>query len=404
MAQRTVTFGSFAPGVNNRLEPTQLATVMPDRSKGTYLYGADNVDLNEKGYLKRRRGQTLALAGVAHSLWADLRGGYAVIANNLVALSPNMTATTVRAGVGAAPVSFARGADGDVYWSNDSELRRIAGTTDLRVAAAPPAIPPATSVTAGALRAGKYLVAFTRSDANGESAATVAVQLEVPDNGGIAFVADEVVNVFVSGPNGDILTLQTTAQAGTVFTHVENGRRCETLNLATMPPGSIVRHYNGRMLVANSNVLFASKPYNYGLFDPSAGYFPFPAPITVVEPTDNGVYLCADKTYWIADFFDGTPQEMLPYGGIARTSGRSPDETKVFWQSPRGLVVADKNASVQNMQEAALELAPAAAGASLYREQDGMHHIISTRFGVETSVAVATSFMDAEVIRKGTIL
>lgn len=401
--QRPVNLGSLAPGLNNRLEPTRLSTRLADRSQATFLYGAENVDITADGYIKRRLGKTVTDGSVAaHSLWADARGGYVVAGDELRQFNGTVGAL-VRSGVPRGRISYSRGADGDVYWSNGFDIRRIAAGVDRPIATPPPQDPAPSDITistGGSLTAGKYIIAWTSITADGESPATTPVQVEVDD--GASILLPGAFHVYMTGPNGDILTYQ--GLSASVLSHVENSRRLETLNTALMPAGTIVRHFNGRMLVANGPSLYVSNPYNYGIYDPSSGYFPFPENISVIEPTDNGIYICADKTYWINDLFSDTLQEMLPYGGIPGTSGRTPDSTKVFWQSPRGLVVADKNASVKNVQEENVEMSAASFGASIYRERDGMHQVISTRFGVEPSVAVATSFMDAEVIRKGTVL
>ncbi|RZL88828.1 MAG: hypothetical protein EOP82_21670 [Variovorax sp.] len=410
MSIRPVKLGSMAPGLNNRLEPTQLAVASDDKKGATFLYAADNVDLNRKGYLKRRRGQTVEAAGQAHSLWSDKDGAFAVIDSALNSLTPSgagLARASVRVGLPALPVSYSRGADGNVYWSNGQLIRRVVAGVDRPIAAEPPSLIPPINLISGALPAGKYLVAMTRQDENGESPATPVVQVDVPANGGIQILSADALQVYMSSADGDVLTLQgnTTGGALNVVTHTNNRRRCATLNRELMPAGTIVRHYNGCLLVASGNVLHVSEPYNYGLRNPSKGYIPFPEDITVIEPTANGVYLCADKTYWIADLLmEGALAEVLPYGGIPGTSGRFPREDKVFWQSSNGLVVGDKAGAAKAAQEGALEFSGASSGASLYRERDGMHHIVSTRFGVEPSVAAATSFMDARIVRKGTIL
>ncbi|RYG07147.1 MAG: hypothetical protein EON92_18910, partial [Burkholderiales bacterium] len=220
MSLRTVKVSSFAPGVNNRLEPTQLATTLPDGKKGTFLYGADNVDLNEKGYIKRRRGRTTAIAGNCHSLWADEEGAYAVIDGALKTLMPSgagLLASTVRAGMPNLPVSYSRGADGEAYWTNGALLRRIAvGTTDRPAATPTLSSIPAIGLTGGALAAGKYLVAMTVRDADGESPATPVVQIDVPANGGITVSSSAAIEVYMSAPDGDVLTLQRSEATGAI--------------------------------------------------------------------------------------------------------------------------------------------------------------------------------------------
>jgi hypothetical protein len=230
-------------------------------------------------------------------------------------------------------------------------------------------------------------------------------RLDVPPGGLIRISNNIPVEVYLSAPDGDVLTLQ--AQGVTTLdltTWTEDRRRCITLNKALMPPGRIVRHYRGRLLTAQGPNLYIGDPYNFGIYDPSTGYIPFPDNITVIEPTDNGCYICADKTYWIADLLGGDLQELLPFGGIYGTSGRSPNEETVFWNSPNGLVTGDRNATVKAVQQDALQFGGAAAGASLYQQRDGMTHVISSLSGAQPSTAVATSYFEARVIQKGTDL
>lgn len=410
---RTVKLGSLAPGLNNRREPTRLQMRLPDRSTATYLHAAENIDVTSQGYVKRRSGQVLALAGAAHSLWSDKQGGFVVLDGVLTALSvagAGLAGQAVRAEMPALPVSYSRGADGDTYWSNGETIRRVAADQDLPIATEPPSSVPYPVIAGGALAAGRYLVALTVSSEHGESPATPVLQVQLDENEGIAFadlaMAGRAVNLYASAPDGDILTLQGTSSTGEIamLAHTENGRRCSTLNRALMPAGTVVRHYNGRMLVASGSTVYMSEPYTYGLYNPSAGYIPFRADVTVIEPTDNGVYIVADKTYWFDDLVAGTPQDLLPYGALPGSSGRSPRDDSVFWQSDRGLIVADKNQVVKNVQEDALAFGPARTGASLFRETDGMAHIVTSRAGTGPNTAAASSFMDAEIVRAGTQL
>lgn len=406
---RTVKLGSLAPGLNNRLEPTQLGTALPNRSPATYLYAADNVDINSKGFLKRRRGQTTAVAGRAHSVWSDAphREAFVVIADSLERLregGAGIIRSVVRANMPALPVSYSRGADGAVYWSNGVTLRRIVAGQDRPAVTDAPTLVPSLVVGAGALRAGRYLLAFTRTGRDGESPATPTVQVDVPDNGSISWAAADAVSVFMSAPNGEILTHQGDGAAGTVAVQTDTGRACDTLDMAAMPPGTIVRHFKGRMLVASGNLLFYSLPYQYGIYDPASGYLAFAEPISVVEVVDGGIFIAADQTYAITDLVEGQLLERLPYGAIPGTGGtlpRSKQAAQVFWQSAHGLVIGNPDLSLANVQEDVMDVPNAAAGATLFRERDGMRHLIATRSGVEPSVGVAKSSMDAEIVRKG---
>jgi hypothetical protein len=409
MSMREVKFSSLALGINNRREPTRLAA---GGEGATFLYAADNVDLDAQGFVKRRAGATRVLQEATHSVWDhDGEFGFAVIDGVLTRLAPagaGLQRTAVRSAMPRATVSYSHGGDGAVYWTNGAEIRRVIGSEDRAITTSPLDNAPVLSLVAGALSAGRYLYTFTVQGEDGESSATAVQQINVPEGGGLelsdVLLDAMAVNLYLSGPNGEVLGLAQTATDGrfSVLAPIETGRRCKTIATAPMPPGSIVRHFNGRMIVAAGPMLYFSAPYRYGLYEPASGYIPLPGEITVVEPCDAGLYICADKTYWLTDFSASRLNELLPYGGLAESAVRSPAAQAAYWQSPHGLVRADMAGGVKNLQEAAIVFGPAERGASLFRSFDGMQHVVSTRAGAEQSVAVARSYMDAEIVRKGT--
>ena len=176
-----------------------------------------------------------------------------------------------------------------------------------------------------------------------------------------------------------------------------------TLNRSAMPAGQIVRHYNGQMLVASGSVLFISDLYNYGVFNPATGYIPFIEPISVIEPTDGGIYLVADQAYWLGgDLRTTSLDSKLPYGAVPGTSGFSTRYMQAYWMSFAGLVIADEQGNVKNVQEDNLEFSAATAGASLWRERDGMRHLLTTRSGQGPDTAALGCYLDAEVVRMET--
>jgi hypothetical protein len=72
--------------------------------------------------------------------------------------------------------------------------------------------------------------------------------------------------------------------------------------------------------------------------------------------------------------------------------------------SPMGLVYGDESGGVRNVQQDSVAIGPAGLGASLFREQDGQKHVVTSLFGTEPTSAAAYSYMQAEIIRKETIL
>lgn len=412
---QTVQVGSMALGVNNRLDASRLGRTMPDRSKATYLDIGENIDLTSAGYLRRRRGYAVEVTGLAaHSVWGDGEEGYCAIGGDLMhleAVGAGLLPTVARSGLSPlAPISYERMPDGDVAWSNGQIIGRLRGAVALPLITPRPPVVPAVGVIDGGLPEGRYQVAFT-AIANGvESGSTPPVQIDVPAGGGISLDGIAAgVRVYVTGPNGSIFNHA--AVVDSIVSLTNTGTELRTLLLGDMPPGQVVRWYRGSLLVASGRFLCMSEPYAPGLMNPSKGYIPFPADITVVEPCEGGVYVCADRTYWLPGaLLETQPTVVLEYGGLVGSGGRMPTtdgdqgEAKVFWLSPRGLVIGGPDGGVAPVQEKNLKFGPARAGAALYREQEGANHIITSRQEAARASTTARGFYPADDQRKETLL
>ncbi len=408
-AVNTTPLGPFV-GMNNRLPDHKLSVSARGEKVGDYLRNAVNVDLTNSGTLQRRKGTTLAQAGSdCHSLWAEGVDALYVDGSTLYSYPRTIVREGLTRGMHC---SYTHAPMGEIYWSNGVVLERIVGG-----ASEPASLPvpnPQPSVVAtggGALKAGYYQVAITAVSASGEeSGATWPVQVKVPDSGRIEVtnLPGSRVNIYVSPQNSEVLLFaaQTTA-ASYIFPLLGTlGQQCTTLGLREMPPGQHVRWFNQRLLVASGNILYYGEPASNALYNPMKGYIPFPARISVVEPCQNGVYVVADQTYWLAGTDVSTAEVVpaLPYGAVEGTGGRTPNTNEVWWFSHRGAVMGDESGKVKNLQEENVAVDPAQVGASLYREQDGMRQLVSSVRGGDTTIAKAGSFATAEIIRKENML
>lgn len=416
---KPVPLGPFL-GINNRLPDHQLAVLNRGRKAGDYLRKAGdylrnavNVDLTASGTVQRRQGATKVLAGAdLHSLWSERDMTLYVDGDALRRVGADFEPVTLRDGlVPGQPASYTWFGH-DVYWTNGVVLERIRG--GVCGPAGVPVLNPAPFVlpaSGGSLPGGLYQVVFTAVGADGEeSGASWPTQVLVPPAGRLDVMGlpGTSTNIYVSPVNGDelFLTAQTSATTYSIPVGPGQGARCPTLGLRPMPAGQIVRAHNGRLLVARDSILYYSEPFAPALHNPARGYVPFPGRITVVEPTDGGVYVVADRTYWLAgdDIDKAGVVEKLPYGAVEGTGGRSPTDQSVWWYSARGLVVGTPAGDLKNLQEETVAVESAAAGATLFRESDGMRQLVASLRGAESSRAAATSYMDAEVIRKESML
>lgn len=416
-SSRLPSIGPFNLGVNNRRPEFDLRT-----KEGTFLRAGVNVDISSTGSVKRRRGYEQIVSGVdCHSLFAGAAAAYFVDGTDLkkvVNLDTSPATTTLKTDMSAGRhVSYAEVGD-SVYFSNGVTIGRIdaAGAHSL---GCPSLVsePVAAYAAGGSLPPGTYRLCFAFTNAAGEqSGTTFPITVTLVNTGAIAvsgmpesFPPGVVGLLIYATPlNSDALLHVMTVNVPTptiTLPILSYGGRCQTLMLTSMPAGDIVRELNGRLFTAVGNALFYSEPYAYALTNPERNYVVFDAPITVVEAVDNGLYVVADQAYWIAgDIADAELSPVLPYGAVPGSSGQVPNENKCWWMSTRGVVIGDQSGQVRNLQDDSVVIDKAGAGAGLFRETDGIKQVLTSLFSSSPSGAAARSYMDAEIVRKGTTL
>ena len=403
----SVSIGPFF-GINNRLPDREMQRFERVRPVGAFLRNAVNVDAGHGTYSRRRGIEQALEGGACHSLWSDEKASFFVDGSGLYQLTDQLGKTLVRSDMTPdLPLSYARVGD-VVYWSNGIEIGKIANGVSTQVGPSVPNPPPTVSVDAtGSLLSGMYQIAFSAVGTYGEeSGLTWPDQVVVPDNGRISVsgLPGTAINVYLSPQNGDKLFLAGSTTAATYEIPVVPalGAQATTVGLRQLPAGQILRYRNGRMLSAAGAMLYFSEPFAPALHSPARGYIVFPQRITMVEPFEDGVWVVADKTYWLAgaNIEQASLTEVLPYGAVEGTATRDIRENQVWWFSERGIVMVESGGRIRNQQEENVAVDSAAVGASVYRERNGMRQVVASLFGTEVTHAAATSFMEAEIIRK----
>lgn len=179
------------------------------------------------------------------------------------------------------------------------------------------------------------------------------------------------------------------------------GRRLDAL-----PAGHIVAFHRNRALVAVHDTLFYSEPFVPHLYDPAQNFMKLPGRIKVVACVEGGIAVCADQTYF---YPGGVPSAsmaaVLNYGAVEGTLTYQPGTGGgAAWMSPMGLVTLNKSGEIANVQEARVVVGTADRGASLYRRSNGLRQLISTLSDPGETKAGIGSFMEAEIVRKETLL
>jgi hypothetical protein len=129
MAKDSVTFDKFA-GIKNTVTEERLSMGGRDSSGaklGAELFNALNIDIDDAGQVKRRRGRQKVAAGDFHSL-REIEGSVLVVKDgNLCRLFPNYTTSVLRFGVGQDRMSYVK-VDDNVYFSS----RTTSGVVDTK--------------------------------------------------------------------------------------------------------------------------------------------------------------------------------------------------------------------------------------------------------------------------------
>jgi hypothetical protein len=418
--------GPWPAGVNNKAAEDSLPK--DEFGRDIALRRAVNMDLDKDGWPGMRRGRTSRVdADRAHSLFPTLTHLLAIVDSDLVAYDEQFAASTVRAAVGERYASFAQ-ATSDIYWSNGLEIRRLsADMVDLPVWLATPRAPAVAAASSGGLAAGEYAVVLTWRSAEGmESGASPPSVVTVPENGGItvtnlpsaAAEGAATLRVYVTPPDGEIpykFADVPATTAGLLIGAHTPGVACETQWMVPLPPGEILRFWNGRVLVMSRNRLCWSEPLRFGLMHQDST-IRFGEAGTLMEPVGEaadgaGVFVADHKrTYFLAG---ATPDKWersirYPHPAVPGTSITAPGtafglETTApvaAWLAANGVFcVGLPGGQVVPIREGELSLDVGERGAAMFREQDGLRQLV-TSFLTRGGNAFGVSDTTAATVRR----
>lgn len=417
----------FPAGKNNVSKETEL----PGGAARELL----NVDLTNSGELSRRKGYTSVLASPSEKLHSMFSVGELTVflqGTTLKRLHRDYSTTTIRTGLDPDnPISYT-GVNGRIYYSNEIDTGIVDSDGvhhDWGVDAT--VWQPMLMQGTGGLIAGTYQVAVTYLSALGEeSGSTLAAQITVAAGSSIQLLnlmqsSAASFNIYVTTVDGQTLYWQANIPMGSTeytINSLNKGRALETQFMERIPPGQIVRYNKGRMWVAVGDMLVFSPSLRYGLYDPRFTYFRFPAPIDIMQPVQDGVYVVSDTTY----FLDGTdPKDtkldaVYPHKGVRGTGmavpaskfmedndliGDTSQEDVAFWYSTHGAVLGYPGGNVKPVTEDRLSIPEYEKGATLLREENGIRQLITslTGRGEQNSFGVTDSAV-AEVRRNGVVI
>lgn len=299
----------FTVGIDNVSDETALpAGAVRD---------AVNVDFDSDGIATRRPGAALVEAGVFHSLWRGKGRAFCVRGNTLCHLAGGVL-TPISTLPSAERLSYCELND-RIIVSNPSWIGEVLPDLTVRALGVPDgALGNLASGGTGGLPAGRYAVAAAYLRGDEEGALSDVRFVEVAEGGGIV-LSDipqndeaDTVRIYRSAPGGDVLyRAEDIPAALTSYTHglVQLGRAVHDMHLRRTPPGSIVRSWNGRLLIARGRVMCVTEPLRFGVYSPRRGFIQEPSPITMIAPVTGGIYV--GTRAGISFYKGGSPKEWV---------------------------------------------------------------------------------------------
>jgi hypothetical protein len=316
-----LTFKGFT-GINNVL-PTE-------RLKTSELRTAMNVDINIDNQIVRRQGFTVE-DPTCHKNLHQADGYMLATCNGDL---KRVSGSVLYSSLGVDRVWYCNLPDGRTTFSNGL----INGITD-GVTATPWGVPMPTDLgavtpIAGELFPGdyRYQLTYVRISDGLEGAPLVSLPITLPDGGiflsGLPVEDGYRINVYISDHNGGEGFLAGSTDTG-LFSYTGTNdalvNPCRTAHTSPAPVGTVTAFWRGRVLVAASDTLWASRTHQHELFDLSRDFKRFPKPITLIQPVDNGLYVGTEgMLYFLAGTeFDKLQQLQVLRGHVVLGSGVS---------------------------------------------------------------------------------
>jgi hypothetical protein len=344
-----VTFGKFT-GLKN--------TVTAERLANDELASAVNVEVDDQGQIRRRRGYAKKLSGEFHSLFSAADGTvYGVMNGNLVIINPGYTTQVLKVGIssdptaGETPLSWVQ--VGDVlYYSSPQDSGKIVN---------------------GAVMPWGTL-------------------------NGAGYWLSPVVN-----PTPTLAPIK--------------GKL-----LRNPPHATCMTYWNGRIYMGAGTTLWATELYLYDYVDATRSFFQFEGEITMLGTVTDGIYVGTDQGLWFLTGSTLSELKRVPVMDSAVIPGSMVDipaelanppqmglnmdtEVKISlaFLTTNGFCVAQDGGQAYNLTENKFIFPDAARASALWRRQDGINQYVAVTDseGDPASSARIGDYLDATIIRAG---
>lgn len=295
----------------------------------------------------------------------------------------------------------------ELFLCTETQRLRYDGSTLRRWGVPTVTAQPVPTILAGGLAPGAYQVAVTYLDSHGDEGATTSPLIVPLSNpGALAFVGLSApdggkVRLYVGPNQGATLYLQFEGTGDFIVGNLrDDTARLDLINLREPPVADRIQARHGVLYCAVGNVLWFTLPMRPHLMDAKKGFFQYPTDVDVLASVPGGVYVCADRTYFLSNTETGDVQQAvkLEHGAVAGTQTTLPDG-RVAWMTQYGMAIGDWTGDVRlvSMEHFVPELA--GQGASGMVESNGNQMVVTTLSptGAGNPLA-ANDYYDGEIV------
>lgn len=311
-----LTFESFT-GVNNVIPAHRLGK--------SDLVLANDVNIGLTGEITRRGGYTEVSDQCHKNVWQANGFMLATCGAVLTAIHPSGARHVIHPALGHDRVWYCNLPDGRTTYTNGLIHGVTDGLANQERSITPPESLGAPDMAFGQLDPGQYRYHLTFRRADGvdgvESSAVSSEPITVNQGGlrldGLPVRIGHSLQVYLSGKDGEGAYLAGETVTGSFEWGGKNSSLvlpCRTLGAIPFPVGTITAFWRGRVLVAQGDVLWASRPMAPHLAD-WRDFKPMGTKITAVVPVDDGVYV---GTASDLIFLAGTAWDQLAFAPTRR--------------------------------------------------------------------------------------
>lgn len=259
----------------------------------------------------------------------------------------------------------------------------------------------------GVLAKGMYQVACVHVNQYGEESGVMAAAfVELVDDCSLVVQCTPLpgykARVYASIADGETLYLQGEINGALTLNALrDDTARFQGAGEAAPMPCQMMAQVGGSIACVSGSLLWLTMPMRPHVRSTADRFFQFPSAVGVLLKAGEGLFVSADKTYFLSGIEGQAPiqREVLPYPAITGTGVQLRDG-RAAWMTPYGLAVGLPDGSVSLLSSDRFAPSCGSAGVSAAIDLDGNQTVVTGMTGPrEDAGMVARDYYEVEIVQ-----